>query len=231
MSSASYTSTLTRVTRARSHSRGGSLVLLRDYPESMQERGRISPAAARRALTVWSDALGVDWPLTNPLMISAATVESDDDPRQAPAMDIETIRNLEGPATNVAILIRKRAFAAGILLMNYDSLRFADVQRLRPIGANADSIHGTLLTSKVKKQHGQNLPRACPRMEITKRTDWAQPWLDLRTAYQKVNGAPTNCTFPLLDHSWALVDEGPFPYSTTRRKLALLCVGLWGLEG
>ena len=68
-------------------------------------------------------------------------------------------------------------------------------------------------------------------MGIAKRTDWARPLLDLRTAYQKVNGAPMSYTFPRLDRSWALVAEGPSPYSTTRRKLALLCVGMGGLEG
>ena len=64
-------------------------------------------------------------------------------------MDIETIRRMEETAANVEIMIYKRAFAACILLMTYASLRFADVQRLRHLEAHADSIHGTLLTSKV----------------------------------------------------------------------------------
>ena len=134
----------------------GSLVLLRDYIGSLKDRGATAPSAARHALTVWPDALGIDCPLTNTLAISASDVESDEGPRQAPSMDLETIRNLEDSAANVEILISKRAFAAGILLMTYDSLRFADVQRLRSLEANADSIRGTLLTSKVKKQHGHH---------------------------------------------------------------------------
>ena len=205
--------------------------LLRDFLEFLRGRGRTVPSAAKHYLTVWADALGIDWPLTNPLVLSAATVESNEDPRQAPAMDVETVRKLEDTASNVESLIKKRAFAAGILLMTYAILRFADVQKIRVFGVNADSIHGTILTSKTKKQHGLHWPRACPRMGITKRTDWIQPLLELRNACQKVNGVPTSYTFPRLDHTWALVAEGATPYSTTRRKLALLCVGLGGLKG
>ena len=146
-------------------------------------------------------------------------------------MGVGTVRKLEDTASNVEILISKRAFAAGILLMTYAGLRFADVQKIRPFEANADSIHGALLTSKAKKQHGLHWPWACPLMVITKRADWIQPLLELRNAYQKVNGVQMNYTSPRLDHTWALVAEGPSPYSTTRRKLALLCVGLGGLKG
>ena len=67
-------------------------------------------------------------------------------------------------------------------------------------------------------------------MGITKRTDWAQPFLDLRTAYQKVNGTPMSYAFPRLYRSWALVAEGSSPFSATRRKQSLLCVGLGALK-
>ena len=175
--------------------------------------------------------MGIDWPLKNPLVLSAATVESNEGPRHAPAMAVETVRKLDDAVANVEILTIMRAFSAGILLMTYASLRFADVQKIRSLEANADSIHGALLTSKTKKQHGLHWPWACPRMGITKRTDWIQPLLDLRTAYQKANGTQMSYTFPRLDHTWALVAEVPSPYSTTIRKLALLCVGLGGLKG
>ena len=92
----------------------GSVVLLRDFLDSLGERGGwvvvvgAAPSAAKQALTAWADALGVDWPLTHPLVLSAATVESNEDPRQAPAMDIETIRKLEVAAAYVEILIQTR---------------------------------------------------------------------------------------------------------------------------
>ena len=63
----------------------GSLFLVRDFLESLKERGRTAPSYAKHALTVWPDALGIDWPLTNPLVLSAATVEFDEGPRHAPA--------------------------------------------------------------------------------------------------------------------------------------------------
>ena len=38
-------------------------------------------------------------------------------------------------------------------------------------------------------------------------------------------------TFPRLDRKWLLVAEGPAPYSTTRRKLAILRTGLGDSKG
>ena len=203
---------------------------MRDFIEPLNGRGGTTPSAAKHALTARADALGIDWPLTNPLVLSAETVERNEDPRQAPAMDAGTVRKLEDAASNVEILIGKRAFAAGILLMTYASLRFADVQKIRSLEVNADSIHGPLLTSKTKKQHGLHWPWACPRMGITKRTDWTQPLLGLRDAYQKVGGTQMSYTFPRPDHTWKLVAECPSPYSATRLKLSLLCVGLGNLR-
>ena len=68
-------------------------------------------------------------------------------------------------------------------------------------------------------------------MGIAKRTNWTQPLLGLRHAYLKVKGAPTQYAFPRLDHTRSLVAEGPSPYIATRRKLALICVGLGDVKG
>ena len=53
-------------------------------------------------------------------------------------MDLETLEKVERLATNVEVCGDKRAFAAGILLMAYASLRFSDVQRLRSLETNDD---------------------------------------------------------------------------------------------
>ena len=142
-----------------------------------------------------------------------------------------TVRKLEGVVSDVEILISKLSFAAGILLMTSASLRFTDVQEIRPFEVDADSIHGTLRTSKTKQQHGLHWTWACSRMGITKRTDWPRPLLELRNDYQKVNGVQMNYAFPRLDHTRALVAGCPAPYSPKRSKLALLCAGLGGLKG
>ena len=42
------------------------------------------PATAKHALSVWADALGIDWPKTHALT-SAATVEHNEEAKQAPA--------------------------------------------------------------------------------------------------------------------------------------------------
>ena len=206
------------------------MALLRDYIESLAERGRTVPAAGKRALSIWADDLGVDWPLTNPLVVSAATVETNEAPKQAPSMDLETLKKIERLATNVEANGNKRAFAAGILLMTYAILRFSDVQRRRSLETNDDSVNGTLLRSKTKKPNGKNWPWACPRMGVTGECGWVHPILDLRTAYARVNGHQMTYTSPRLDRTWGLVAEGPSPYSTSR-KHAPLCVGLGDSNG
>ena len=127
-----------------------SLILLHDYLDSLAERGRTVPATAKHALSVWAEALGIDWPLTHNLVCSAAIVESNETPNQAPAMSLKTLRAIEEIALNRLVTPYKRAFAAGILLMTYASLRFPDVQRIRSFELNGDSAHGTLLNFKTK---------------------------------------------------------------------------------
>ena len=194
-------------------------------------RGREVPASGKHALTAWADAIGIDWPLSHGLISSAITRETNEEAKQAPAMSLEAVRKLGELAPNKEVFAYKRAFAAAVLLMTYDSLRFADARKIWPFESNGDSIYGTLVTSRTKKQHGLNWPRACPRKGILGTSEWAQPLIDERTAYRKVGGADLPYLFPRLGHNWQLVADGPSPYSTARRRLALACVGLGDEKG
>ena len=120
----------------------------------------------------------------------------------------------------------KRAFAAGILLMTYASIRFSDVQRVRTSECNSDSAHGALLESKTRKPHRMFWPWACPLAGITGCTDWVQPLVVMREAFRNQNGSEPMFTFPRVDRAWRLVSADSAPYSTTRRKLAILCAHL-----
>ena len=208
-----------------------SVVLLRDYLESLAERGRTVPAAGKHALSAWADALGIDWPLTNALVTAASVVESNETPKQAPAMTLNTVRALEEMALDTLVSPYKRAFAAGILLMTFASLRFSDAQRLRSFGINEDSVYGPLLACKTKKQHGQFWPWACPRQGLTGSRDWVQPLIDMRAAFRKVNGDEPSFTFMKVDQNWQVLAAEAAPYSTTRRRLALVCVALGDKDG
>ena len=53
----------------------------------------------------------------------------------------------------------------------------------------------------------------------------------MRAAYKKINGDEPPYTFMRLDRSWELLSAEPAAYSTTRRKIAILCVALGGPEG
>ena len=121
-------------------------------------------------------------------------------------MEIEAAKAVGRLTINPEVCSCKRASAAGILLMTFGSLRFADVQRLETFEVNNDSVHGTLLCSKTKKPHGLNWPWTCPRAGITGSTEWDLPLVHLRTAYKKINGRDMS-------------------YSQTRPQMAVSCRG------
>ena len=66
---------------------------------------------------------------------------------------------------------------------------------------------------------------------ITGSRERAQPLVDMRAAYRKINGAEPTFAFMRLDLLWQLVAADAAPYATTRRKLALICVALGDPEG
>ena len=161
------------------------MVLLRDFLVSVADRGRTVPGAAKSSLSAWSEALGVPWSLYNPLVCAAAQVESNETPQHAPPTKLETIKKLDELVANVEVAPFKRAFASCILLMAYASIRFSDVQRLRSIETNDDSIHGALLQSKTRKPHGLPRPWTCPRIGVTGPTEWVGPLIDFHTAHDR----------------------------------------------
>ena len=200
-----------------------SLVLLRDFLDQAASRGGTVPPTIRHSLCCWADALEIEWPIDRALTSSAVSVESNTAPKHSPAIPIETVKLLDGVATNKEVTPSKRDFAAGILLMSYASLRFADVQRLETCEVRSDSAHGTLLQCK-KKPHGLDWRRACPRMGTTGALEWVLPLIEFRTAYARANGSEPCFTFHRIDLTWELESAQPLPYPTTRRKLAMLCV-------
>ena len=110
--------------------------------------------------------------------------------------------------------------------MTYTSLRLSGVQRIRAFEVNDDSIRGTSLTSKPMQKHGQFRPWAGPRVGITGNSNWIQPSIDMRDAFFRQHGSQMNFTFMGVDRMWEPVAADAAPYSTTRRKLPLMCVAL-----
>ena len=188
-----------------------SLVLLRDYLEQAASRGRTVPAATRHSLVNWAAALQIDWPLGHALISSAPTIESNTAPKQAPSMAIETAKLLEGVSANPDVAPFKRQFAAGILLMSYDSIRFFVAQRLKTFEVKSDSIRGALIACKTRKQHGIDWPWACSLMGITGAAKLSQPILDFRAAQERVSGSPPCFAFPRINRFWQLESADAAP--------------------
>ena len=128
-----------------------SAVLLRDYIESAAGRGLEVPGAVKTSISARPEALGINLPLDNPIFCSAAHVDSNEAPKHAPQMKLDNVKKLEELTLNVEVAPFKRAFAEGVLLVTFTSLRFSDVQRLRSLEMNDDSVYGTLPQSKTRR--------------------------------------------------------------------------------
>ena len=196
---------------------GKSLCRIRDYLETLSERWRTSPAATKHALVVWAEALCIDWPVDNPSVASDAAIDSDGRPRLAPAMNIQTVRQIEALARDKLANPYKRSFAAGVLLIPFASIRFVGAQRLVFFEVNDDSVYGSLSDSQTEKHHVQFRPWACHRMGIA-RADWALPLLEMRRAFERTNGTDLSCTYLRRAHIWEIESTEAAPYSATRRK-------------
>ena len=146
-------------------------------------------------------------------------------------MALETAKLIEGIATNPEVAPFKRAFAAGLLLMTYASLRFSGSQSLLTFEVNEDAAHGTLTSCKTKRPHGLDWPWACPRLGVTGSRDWVAPLVEFRQAHLKANGHEPQFTFPRIDHLWQLESAVGASYASTRRKLALMCTALGDTSG
>ena len=202
----------------------GSVLALHDYFESLHARGQSVPRTARSALSVFRDALGINWPLDHPLVASVIVVDDPNPPKQAPSFTLDLLRRFDSIACDQMVTSGKRLFASAIILMTLTSLRFADVQRLKSLVSDKSSIHGTLLTSKTKRPHGLDWPFACPKIGFCGNEDWFLPILQFRTAHEKVNGAPPSFLIPKLSFGWEVEKAEAISYSSARRKLTLLCV-------
>ena len=68
-------------------------------------------------------------------------------------------------------------------------------------------------------------------MGVSGSTEWITPLIEFHDAHEKQNGSRPSFVFPMLNRRWGLERADPAPYSTTRRKLALICTGLNDPEG
>ena len=91
------------------------MALVRDYIESVDERGRAAPGAVKTSLITWSEAPGDPWPLDSRVACADAQVESSEIPKHDPSMELDAIKKLESMALNVEVDPFKRACASGIL--------------------------------------------------------------------------------------------------------------------
>ena len=139
-------------------------------------------------------------------------------------MELGHIEKLEEIALNVGVIPPKRAFASGIVLMTYMSLRFSGVQRSRILDVNEDSAYGALFQSETKKPHGVPRLWACPSMVIDGPALWVNPIIDFRDDRENHNGTRPSFVAPRANRRWELEKAEPSAYVTTRRKLALLRV-------
>ena len=186
----------------------GSVFAMRDYFESLHARGRTAPRTSRSALSMFRDALGINWPLDHPLVASVVVVDGPEPTKQAPSFPLELLQRFDTIACDSLVTMGKRLFASAIILMTLTSLRFANAQRLKSLVLDKSSIHGKLLTSKTNRPHGLDWPFACPKCGVGGNEDWFLPALQFRSAREKITGPPPSFLIPKLAFNWEVEKSG-----------------------
>ena len=102
------------------------LLLLRDYIESLSERGRTVQGAVRHFTNLWSEALGIGGPLQNPLVLSEAAPSTNEAPEHAPSMPLSAVKLIGQGALNIEVTPHRRAFSS----MYYECPMSSSVSRM-----------------------------------------------------------------------------------------------------
>ena len=87
------------------------------------------------------------------------------------------------------------------------------------------------MRSKTRKPHGTFWHWAGHRIGLTSSAEYIHPILDMRNASKKQNADEPSIAPPWVDRNWELIEAEPPPYSTDRRKRAVLCVGMGHTDG
>ena len=203
----------------------------RDFFESLQDRGRTSPAA-KSALSHWGDAAGIDIHHSNPTLSIVTSTESGDPPKNAPEMTTGAVSKLERVESYPEVPAINGLCAATVILMTYARIRFSDVHHIRefdmPIepmrnhtDANGESVFGTWATSKTRKTHGLALPWACPKIGIGRTPDWVKTLCNFLDAPTRKNGR--YLSFPPRPNRLSGSESiSPSASASSRRELAFI---------
>ena len=203
---------------------GKSMVLLRDYLESLAGRGRTVSGAAEGAISLTADAFRAERPLTRPLVLAAADVESNDFLWRSPHVKLDAPKPLESFVRNKLAPTYRRASTIGVALVAYARLRSLTYRgsgrsRSLPIQRAAH-----FQTRKPRKRtRGGGSAAGPPVGGLTGSAERAQPILTTREVYQKLGDRDLHCAFPRARHAWGLVSTGPSPACATRPKASFAC--------
>ena len=111
-------------------------------------RGPSAPRMGRYALRVFSEALGINFPIDHPAVAAAARTNRTKPTKQAPMVPTEFIKDLEYATVNGEYPYLKRLFCALFLLQVYASLRFADTKKVSHIFASKTALCGVSVDPK-----------------------------------------------------------------------------------
>ena len=158
-----------------------------------------APSHGKYALRVFSDPLGIPFPLKHHSAVKAAKLKRTRPLRQAPLMPLSLLTALEQTAVSNKYPTGLRLYCSLFCLMTYASLRFSDLRQVDDAWASGTAICG--LSVNQKDRNGETTQWATPKLGITQTTFWPSPLLSFWKRIKPEEGRVRNL-FPFVDNEW-----------------------------
>ena len=133
----------------------------------------MSPHDGRHALTVFSEALGVHFPLKHPAVNVAQRIIKTKPTRHAPTVPLEFAMLLEKWAADSTKDKNIRFYCSGLCLLLFASLRFSDTIEIQKFWTTKSAICGVSVDQKSPKRELKSW--AAPRKGFCSNGAWINP--------------------------------------------------------
>ena len=179
-----------------------ALVSITLWLDTLLTRGFSVPSHGKYALKVFSEALGIPFPIHHPTVVRAARAKRTKALRQAPMMPLELILKLECTAVSNANPSGLRLYCSLFCLMTFASLRFSDLRQVTDLWASDTAICG--LSVNQKDKNGDLIQWATPREGLTKTMFWAAPLLRFWKKHKPSKQGRVIFIFPYVSNDWTI---------------------------
>ena len=178
-----------------------AIVPIARWLAELHTRGPTVPRKGRYALGVFGEALGVEFPIGRPAILSCARTIKSKPTRNAPRIPVDFAKLLELSTENKEFPPLKRVFCALTLLQIYASLRYIDTCYVSQLFVTNSAICG--VSVDMKSPNGEIIQWAAPLNGITE-AKWREPVLLRWKQVEPEEKGKTTPLYPGVGKNWML---------------------------